>query len=294
LAGEFPMAALAAQEQAVGVLEKTTKDQPWQNSLGMKFVPVPETQVLFSIWDTRVEDFRAFVENADYDATEGMWSLGEDGWQQRGATWKDPGFKQGTTEPVVGVSWDDSKAFCEWLTKRERASGTLPEDMQYRLPTDQEWSVAVGLDSESGNIPQEKNFQIKLYAWGPAWPPPTGVGNYCGVESKVGSEPSKWTVIRDYNDGYPRTSPVGSFPANKNGLYDMSGNVWQWCEDWYNSENTHRVLRGASWDSHNPAFLLLSARDYITPDYRGSFAGFRCVLAREPARPPNATPSNPQ
>jgi formylglycine-generating enzyme required for sulfatase activity len=265
------------------VIAKATKEQPWQNSLGMKFVPVSGTQALFSIWDTRVEDFRVFVDEAGYEATEGMYSLGSDGWKQRGDSWKDPGFKQGSTEPVVGVSWDDAKAFCEWLTKRERASGVLPKGMQYRLPTDQEWSVAVGLDSETGNTPQEKNFKIKVYPWGPTWPPPAGVGNYSGLESRTGGEPPNWNVIEGYNDGYPRTSPVGSFAANKNGLYDMGGNVWQWCEDWYNSENTERVLRGAAWDSRKPVFLLASARDYITPDYRGAFVGFRCVLVPEPS-----------
>ncbi|HKB89622.1 MAG TPA: SUMF1/EgtB/PvdO family nonheme iron enzyme [Opitutaceae bacterium] len=54
----------------------------------------------------------------------------------------------------MGVSWDDAKAFCEWLTKQERGSGALPEGMHYRLPTDEEWSVAVGLDSEPGNTPE--------------------------------------------------------------------------------------------------------------------------------------------
>jgi formylglycine-generating enzyme required for sulfatase activity len=291
--GELQSTNPSTKEQAHTVLEKATKEQPWQNSLGMKFVPVSGTQVFFSIWDTRVQDFRVFVDSDGYDATEEMWSLGNDGWKQRGASWKDPGFKQGSTDPVVGVNWDDAKAFCGWLTKRERTSGALPDGMEYRLPTDQEWSVAVGLGSEPGNTPQEKNSRIKLYPWGPAWPPPAGAGNYCGVESRIGAESPKWTVIEGYNDGYPRTSPVGSFAANKSGLYDMGGNVWQWCEDWYNSENTHRVLRGASWDSHNPFFLLASSRDYIRPDYRGSFVGFRCVLARESPRQANATRSTP-
>jgi Sulfatase-modifying factor enzyme 1 len=149
-AGELQNARPSVGQEGRSVLAKATKEQPGQNSLGMKFVPVSGTEVLFSIWDTRVEDFRVFVESAGYDATEGMWSLGNDGWKQRGATWKDPGFKEGSTDPVVGVSWDDAKAFCEWLTKRERASGVLPAGMQYRLPTDQEWSVAVGLEAEAG------------------------------------------------------------------------------------------------------------------------------------------------
>jgi hypothetical protein len=165
-AGELRIANPSAEEQDRRVLEKATKEQPWQNSLGMKFVPVSGTQVLMGIWDTRLDDFRAFVDSAGYDATGGMWSLGKEGWKQLGATWKEPGFSQGPTDPVVGVSWDDAKAFCAWLTKRERSSGALPADMHYRLPTDQEWSVAAGLDSEPGNTPEEKDSKIRLYQWG--------------------------------------------------------------------------------------------------------------------------------
>ena len=82
------------EELTPRVLKKATKEQPWQNSLGMKFVPIAGTQVLFNIWDTRLEDFHAFVESAGYDATQGMYSIGKDGWKRRGATWKEPGFKQ--------------------------------------------------------------------------------------------------------------------------------------------------------------------------------------------------------
>jgi formylglycine-generating enzyme required for sulfatase activity len=89
-------------------------------------------------------------------------SFGKDGWKQRGATWKEPGFEQGPTHPVVGVSWEDASEFCEWLTKLERGSGTLPEGVYYRLPTDGEWSVAAGLDSEPGKTPEEKNSKIQL------------------------------------------------------------------------------------------------------------------------------------
>jgi len=275
------IAVAAAEEPAWTSFEKASKERPWQNSLGMKFVPVAGTEVLFSIWDTRVQDFRAFVESSGYDATVGMWSVGKDGWKRRGATWKEPGFKQGSTHPVVGVSWADAKAFCEWLTKRERGSGVLPKDVHYRLPTDQEWSVAVGLDSEPGNTPEEKSLKIKLYPWGKEWPPPSGAGNYYGVESRIGNEPKNLPVIEGYNDRYPRTSPVGSFSANNSGLYDMGGNVWQWCEDWYNSEHKFRVLRGASWNRGSRDHLLASRRGYYAADRRFDSIGFRCIVVRE-------------
>jgi formylglycine-generating enzyme required for sulfatase activity len=282
----MPSASISAtptkEELARRALDNATKDHPWVNSLRMKFVPVADTQVLFSVWDTRVQDFETFVKNTDYDATRGMYSLDKDQWKQRGATWKKPGFSQGRNHPVVGVSWDDAKAFCEWLTKRERGSGSLPEGMHYRLPTDEEWSIAVGLDSEAGNTPQEKDSMIKLYPWGTKWPPPPGAGNYAGEEEKIRKEPEDWGVIEGYNDGYPRTSPVGSFAANKNGLYDMGGNVWQWCEDWYNSLNQYRVVRGGSWVDNLDFNVLSSSRTYHREPYlRYDMVGFRCVVARE-------------
>ena len=203
---------------------------------------------------------------------------------KRRRTWKYPGFKQGSTDPVVGVSWNDAKAFCEWLTKLERDSGTLPENIHFRLPSDEEWSVAVGLNSEPGNTPEEKNSQIRVLPWGTKWAPPTRAGNYAGEESRIGKEPEDWAVIKGYHDGYPRTSPVESFAANKNGLHDMAGNVLHWCGDWYNSDNKYRVLRGASWFTSCHGDLLASYRANSVPDYSTNYIGFRCVMAQESSR----------
>jgi formylglycine-generating enzyme required for sulfatase activity len=280
---------LAIRASYSPALQGATKDHPWVNSLGMKFVPVAGTQVLFSIWDTRVQDFEIFAKSTGYDATGGMYSIGTDEWKQRGATWKEPGFTQGSTDPVVGVSWNDAEEFCKWLTKREQSAGDLPGDKEYRLPKDEEWSAAVGLNNEIGSTPEEKDFKAQLYPWeipqkrDKSWPPPAGAGNYAGEEAKNGAWPSAWSVIEGYNDGYPRTSPVGSFSANKFGLYDMGGNVWQWCEDWYNAQAQSHVLRGASWLDSHPVFLVASYRNR-GPDRRSSNFGFRCVVAVKSSR----------
>ncbi|MBV8226681.1 MAG: SUMF1/EgtB/PvdO family nonheme iron enzyme, partial [Verrucomicrobia bacterium] len=260
-------------------LRQVTTKKPWVNSLGMTFIPVPGTKVLFSIWNVRVRDFETFVAETGYDATAGMFSMGRNDWQQRGANWRKPGFTQGPDHPVVGISWEDAGVFCRWVTSREQAAGRLPGGVCYRLPTDREWSIAVGLDEAAGGAPREKSGKLKEYPWGRHWPPPKGVGNYFGEEAKIGEEPSDWEPIKRFNDGWPRTSPVGSFPANRLGLFDMGGNVWEWCEDWYDFDRTHRVLRGASWTNRNPVSMLSSFRYHGKPDYRAASRGFRCVLA---------------
>jgi Sulfatase-modifying factor enzyme 1 len=95
--------------------------QPFENTLGMRFLSVPGTQVLFSIWDTRVQDYQVFARATSTD-------------------WPSPEFQQGPTHPAINVSWLDAKRFCEWLTGKERAEGKIRPDQEYRLPTDVEWS----------------------------------------------------------------------------------------------------------------------------------------------------------
>ena len=265
--------------------------KPHENGLGMRFVPVPGTKVLFSVYQTRVKDFRAFVEESGYvhmretaDSKSRMWSLDKDGSKQRGHSWENPGFKQTDDHPVVGMSWYDAKAFCEWLTAREHAAGRLPAGWEYRLPTDHEWSVGVGLVAEDPKkTPGQKDGKIpNRYPWGD-WPEgmplPAGAGNYAGEEANDGHWSANFGTIKGYNDSYPRTSPVGSFKPNQHGLYDMGGNVWQWCEDEYRPGSGTRVLRGGSWGNGNRSRLLSSYRNGgHPPATRHDGHGFRCVV----------------
>ena len=236
--------------------------QPWTNSLGMKFVPVAGTTVLFSIWDTRVQDYQAFV-----TATGRAWEKAK-----FDVAPSQPEFEQGPTHPAVNVSWDDAKAFCAWLTENERRAGMLNASQEYRLPTDLEWSTAVGLKKEIGDTPQQRQVNGKnsdvLYPWGTQWPPPRGAGNY------------GWTLGVD---DFAKTSPVGSFAANQFGLYDMGGNVFQWCDDFWNGQSGKHAVRGSSWwhsGTEGQHFLLSSWRNKKDPGNSNVDAGFRCVLAK--------------
>ncbi|MBM3882658.1 MAG: hypothetical protein FJ387_23535 [Verrucomicrobia bacterium] len=264
-----------------------TRAEPWENSLSMRFVPVAGTDLLFSVWETRVHDFKHFARATGHDPGKWMWVLRADGWKARsGFDWQEPGFQQDAAHPVVGVSWDDATKFCAWLTATELAAGWLGPGQAYRLPTDAEWDRAVG---------------TAKYPWGPMWPPPAGGGNYAGQEAAGVSDaswPADFRFLEGFEDHHARTAPVGSYWENDLGLCDLGGNVWEWCQDWYRKDmnsnelrtsqpeleddsggQQYRVLRGGSWSNYVPGYMLANARYFGTPAYRASSVGFRVVLA---------------
>ena len=173
----------------------------------------------------------------------------------------------------MNVSWNDAEAFCRWLTEKERAAGNLSAGQEFRLPTDAEWSRAVGLPAESGATPEDKDRKIEnVYPWGAGYPPPKGSGNYSG-------EGDGWSgKIDGYTDGAKFTAKVGSYTANRLGIHDLGGNVWEWCSDWFNAERKERVIRGASFNQGAPGRLLSSHRAPKPPGVRDFNLGFRCVV----------------
>lgn len=270
--------------KAVGV---ASKEHPYENSLGMRFVPMPVSGVLFSVWETRVKDFEAFVNTTAYNAEGRMVSLDEKKkeWKQGEWTWKNPGFEQTGEHAVCGVSWEDARAFCTWLTGTERKAGRISPWQSYRLPTDAEWSAAVGLEKEGGTTPKARNQKVKgVYPWGSKFPPPSGAGNYAGSEVLTHGWPPSYPTDVGYRDDFLRTAPVGSFAANPLGIYDLGGNVWEWCEDWFDAQKSVRVVRGASWGNFPSESLLSSNRHSRPPEERRDIIGFRCVLQVESSR----------
>jgi Sulfatase-modifying factor enzyme 1 len=249
-----------------------------QNSIGMKFVEIPDTagrENYWSIWETRVGDFKKFIEEHPEKSPGQMFSLVGDKdqgtanyWQEKGDTWKDPGFKQTDEYPVVGVSFDDAQAFCDWLNQKEQAQ-LAKYHLKYRLPTDEEWRKAADY--------------LGIYPWGNEWsdllnPEKKPFGNYAGSEAKDTDWPRDFWTIANYHDPYPRTAPVGSFDKNRYGLFDMDGNVSEWCST--NADgNASIVICGGSWYSGKSEDLEWKHEEESPRNQRASYIGFRVIAA---------------
>jgi len=249
-----------------GRIADATKERPFENTLGMKFVLVPITggsssgqRVLFSIWETRVQDYEAFV-------------------KEKNVAWPKPNYPQDSTHPAVNVSWDDAQAFCNWLTGHERKASRLGTTERYRLPTDHEWSCAVGIGDreDPAKTPEEKHNGIANVFQCGSGPQPRGLGNYKGVESEEakGQKPQP----RYRRDEFPNTAPVGSFAADRFGLFDLGGNAWEWCEDLFSPNQQMRFVRGGSFTTSDKNRLLTSHRFASVPGARGD-RGFRVVVS---------------
>lgn len=190
------------------------------------------------------------------------------GWKP-GSNWQSPGFKQSDDMPVVCVSWNDTQAYIRWLSSETGQT--------YRLPTEAEWEYAARADSRSSRF------------WGDD---PKKACRYANVADQSEDGDFSWDSKHECSDGYYYSSPIGNFKPNNFVLYDMIGNVWEWCHDWYdkdyysNSPSTDpagpntgsgRVIRGGGW--YDFAGNCRSAnRVRGTPDGRSVSGGFRLVL----------------
>lgn len=221
------------------------------NSLAMKFVPVAGTKVMFCVHQTRHVDYAAYAHGHPGVASD---------WETAETTNKVPVGRE-PTHPVVMVSWNEANAFCQWLSETEsKRSG---KTITYRLPTWAEWRTARGDDK---------------YPWGDESVPPQGAGNYADLTARKRFG-ANFAIVANYDDGFATTSPVGTFRANKAGLFDFGSNVQEWSAD-QDLGSGEMLVMGASW--RDAAGDALACRDkpqyHESADSRRPFIGFRCVL----------------
>lgn len=266
------------------------------NSLKMEFSPIPPGEFNrqaggaaksrlvkmtkpfhMGIHEVTVGQFRAFINATGYRTT--AESSGKGGVHRLPGkkpdfnpdwNWKNPGFDQDDRHPVVQVTWHDAVAFCEWLSKHEGKT--------YRLPTEAEWEYA----SLSGST--------KNWFWGSNEVHTTRCANVADQEFQKLYGKVKSSISS--SDGYIFTAPVGSYFHSSLGLYDMHGNVQEWCSDWFDpvyytaapeedptgpAKGTKRVQRGGSFAS--PHYDTSCNRRYDElPETMSSTSGFRVVL----------------
>ena len=230
-------------------LSDATQQHPFVNSLGMKFVPVPGTNILMCIHETRNVDYAAYA--AEQLILDKTWR----GEMEAAIRWS--GEPQGQY-PVVAVSYRDAQAFCRWLS--------IKDGKTYQLPTNQEWSSAVGFTKEEGNtaLARHGNGTVS-YPWGCYYPPKPQDGNF------------HRSVVKDGHDG---RAPVMSYKANSIGIYDLGGNVMEWCQDRLFPGRTDRVLRSAAFSTYpyDRDVLRSSYQFILPPGARKADVGFRCVI----------------
>jgi len=188
-----------------------------------------------------------------------VWT-GKEWGRRAGSGWRTPGFAQTDDHPVTCISWNDSLRFCRW--------GGL------EVPTEAQWEYACRAGTTTA------------YHWGES--ADAGAG-WCNGADETSRKKFNWGPTFSWSDGYVYTAPVGSFRTNAWGLYDMHGNVWEWCADWYDSgyyarspgsdpqgpsSGKYRVLRGGSW-SGAPRDSRSPNRANVTPDYADTGVGLR-------------------
>jgi formylglycine-generating enzyme required for sulfatase activity len=259
------------------------------NSIGMKFRFVPPGEFLMGSPESekdrgseelqhRVRITNALylgvyeVTQADYERVMGA----NPSWFSNGGGGKDRASGLDTSRlPVEYVAWDDAVAFCSKLSSlaEEKAGGR-----EYRLPTEAEWEYAC----RAGTL-TPFHFGLQL----------NGIAANCDGSDPYGME-TKGPYLQ-------RTAAVGSYAANAFGLFDMHGNVWEWCRDWYESEYyagsaaedptgpsiaAHRVRRGGGWTS-STKFCRSAYRSRDQAEYRDRGVGFRIVSALSGQRTDN-------
>jgi sulfatase modifying factor 1 len=212
-----------------------------------------------------VSETRRVVERGCHIQYQGVWVLDKE------KDWQHPGFTQTENDPVVCVSWHDEQDYIRWLNQKARVASYDEAPLPYRVPTWEEMEYAARAGTTT------------LYYWGDT--PRRDRANY----GKVLCLPCG--PMREGPDRWLYTSPVGSFPPNPWGLYDMAGNAWQWADSCRTysksrplSQCQYEVAHGGSWLT-SPEFLQSGERAGAIVGHRNNEIGFRVARTLRTSQP---------
>ncbi len=290
--GEFLMGSTDEQvAAALKVAEEVKADQPTKDRIQKDERPqhrvVITKPLLMSATEVTVGQFRKFIEASKYVTEAEQYGFGESAAKvvsdkvpakSRGLNWKSPGYAVTDDSPVAQVTWNDACAYCAWLSEKEQRTPCYRTDGKggwliaaqasgYRLPTEAEWEYACRAGTTTQYSFGDDYGELEQFGW---------------YSKNAGG----------------KAQPVGMKLPNPFGLFDMHGNLQEWCQDffdemWYEkpqpndpkgpSSGSNRVLRGGSW--YRLASLCRSAyrNTYSPPSTRLHSAGFRCVRVADAA-----------
>ena len=206
------------------------------NSLSIDMVKIPNKNYEMGRYPVTIAEYMHFANDVKKHYPE--WK--EEGSDYNIETGSDDYYKKMNltdNAPIIGISWHDATSYCKWLSEKTKE--------EYRLPTEAEWEYAcrAGMKTEWSFGVDKK--ELEKYAW--------------------------------YDENSDNTThEVGKKLLNPWGLYDMYGNVWEWCEDWYDEEKKSKVLRGGSW-SYDAVNTRSAFRNWNLPTYRNNYVGFRLL-----------------
>lgn len=171
--------------------------------------------------------YRAFAE-ATGRSSDGCFVWSRTGFEKDPAKdWRNPGYAQDDTHPVVCVSWDDAGAYARWLSQKTGRA--------YRLLTEAEWEYAARAGTTTARF------------WGDAADRHCGYANAADLTTQVQVPGASEWEIAGCDDRHAYTAPVGSYRANAFGLHDMLGNVWEWTQDCWNESYSGAPADGSAW-----------------------------------------------
>lgn len=268
--GVFTMGAQPGEEAAVGVPQHAQgRSQPPRQ------VAVPP--FLIGRFEVTVDEFAEFVRATRQRLDNDCWAEGSDGkrYKYKGFNWRKPGFPQTGRDPVICINWFEARAYAAWLSQLT--------GKRYRLPSEAEWEFAAR-GGARGPRPFVADAMIFCTR--------ANVGDLALADAyKHRRDTARYGVC---SDGFPFTSPVGSFPPNPYGLYDTLGNAWEWTEDCWNPSHEgagadhrprltgdceKRVVRGGGW-FNDPWRATVTFRFRDSLAHNGNMLGLRVV--REP------------